>query len=174
MYVALSRVTNIEGLFLIGEFSERAIRVNTKADNEYQRLRQDCMFKPMKEIMVSPDSITICLLNVRSLPKHAQDIAADHRLCGIDLLCLTKTQLLPHQNIAQIESSLSQFNILYNNVNHHRFNNLAFGFKNTIVIEKHLKLNGILLITFKTSSFSLESISIALIYDNKAFPITSF
>ena len=39
MYVALSRITKLEGLFLIGDYNNNAIRVNEDAGKEHDRLR---------------------------------------------------------------------------------------------------------------------------------------
>ena len=40
MYVALSRVTSLAGLFLLGEYSKNTLKVNSLAKIEYERLRQ--------------------------------------------------------------------------------------------------------------------------------------
>ena len=46
MYVALSRVTRINNLFLIGEYSLDSIRVNENATTEYNKLRENNVFEP--------------------------------------------------------------------------------------------------------------------------------
>ena len=38
MYVVLSKVTNIEGLYLTGTFKKDAIKANIEALNEYDQL----------------------------------------------------------------------------------------------------------------------------------------
>ena len=46
MYVALSRVTNIQGLFLTGSFKQDAIKANETASQEYDRLLDEALFIP--------------------------------------------------------------------------------------------------------------------------------
>ena len=41
MYVALSRVTSLAGLFLIGNFTKAVFKVNNAAANQYERLRAE-------------------------------------------------------------------------------------------------------------------------------------
>ena len=51
MYVALSRVTNMEGLYLLGKYSRDALRVDIRAAEEYQRLKQESPFTPLDNIV---------------------------------------------------------------------------------------------------------------------------
>lgn len=104
MYVAISRITNINNIFLIGEYSSSAFKVNK--DVEYERLRKDSTFEPCKTIIVDDHSLTISLLNTRSLKKHAVDILADVRLMENDILCLTETQLDITANTVGIENTI--------------------------------------------------------------------
>ena len=41
MYVALSRVTSLNGLFLVGTYKSSAIKADKKAVREYERLRNE-------------------------------------------------------------------------------------------------------------------------------------
>ena len=45
MYVALSRVTKIDNLFLIGKYSPNVFKVNENAVIEYSRLREICLIE---------------------------------------------------------------------------------------------------------------------------------
>ena len=72
MYVALSRVTSIEGLFLIGTYKDSAIVVDQRVIAEYERLRNYCLFEFNKYFTSEEFSIALC--NVRSLKKHLPDI----------------------------------------------------------------------------------------------------
>ena len=47
MYVALSRVTSLNGLFLTGEFRSMAIKSDPRATQEYERMRRECPIKPL-------------------------------------------------------------------------------------------------------------------------------
>ena len=52
--VALSRVTNIEGLYLTGTFRKDAIKANTEASNEYDGLKKEALFTPVSLPMSLP------------------------------------------------------------------------------------------------------------------------
>ena len=56
-YVALSRVTNIQGLFLTGSFKQDAIKANESATQEYDRLHNGALFIP--PLMRSPLPTTL-------------------------------------------------------------------------------------------------------------------
>ena len=74
MYVALSRVKSIQGMFLIGKFNLKAITVDAKAKQEYEFLRahQKVSLRNWK----SEGNLTFIFCKVRSLSKHLSDIQA--------------------------------------------------------------------------------------------------
>ena len=99
---------------------------------EYERLRNTSVLQAVKSINVlSNKSLTITLLNTRSLSKHAIDISVDNALLNSDILALTETQLLPDQNNDSIENYLDNFTIIYNNSTD-KFQSLAMCFNSTI------------------------------------------
>ena len=51
------------------------------------------MLTPLLLPQVTSDSLTIILINTRSLRKHSDDILNDMALVNNDVLCLTETQL---------------------------------------------------------------------------------
>ena len=61
MYVALSRVTSIDNLFLIGKYSANVFRVNENAILEYKRLQEN-RFDTIDTNHVGCNSLTISLL----------------------------------------------------------------------------------------------------------------
>ena len=65
MYVDLSRVTSLAGLFLIGNYTKAAFNVNNGAANEYDRLRaeQAVAFCQLSETVL-PEKFVILLLKV--------------------------------------------------------------------------------------------------------------
>ena len=73
MYVAFSRVTKIDDLFLIGKYSPGVFKVNENAVIEYSRLREN-LFDRIYIDHVDCNSLTVSLLNTRSLVRHAVDI----------------------------------------------------------------------------------------------------
>ena len=95
MYVALSRATNIKGLFLTGPFKEDAIKAKESATQEYDCLHNEALFTPPIVRSPLPTTLSVSLLNTRSLKKHSADIAPDWRLMNNDVLFLTETQLIP-------------------------------------------------------------------------------
>ena len=75
MYVALSRVTSLNGLYLTGEYKSSAIKADPRAIHEYDRMREESFITPNADCrMLAYNSLTITLLNIRSIPKHAVDI----------------------------------------------------------------------------------------------------
>lgn len=174
MYVALSRLTRIEGLHLIGEYKENAIHVTAKAEIEYKRLHSHKPFTAIKQLNNSPQSVTICLINIRLLHKHTKDLASDKRLLCTDIICLTETQMQSDHNTEDIQSCLSEFTVEFNCASNHIFNNLAFCFKNSIVVERHIKLPAISIITFHKHTFSFEKITIGILYRQQSFNWETF
>ena len=76
-YVALARIKNLEGLLLTGYFQRDFIKANVEATDEYERLNNEALFVPPTISTVSPRTLTLTLLNTRSLRKHAIDITSD-------------------------------------------------------------------------------------------------
>ena len=68
----------------------------------------------MKRITISDDTITVFVLNVRSLWKHTDDIVNDDKLMNNDIIWFTETQIaLPDSTCKIIERS-NFFNINFN------------------------------------------------------------
>ena len=69
MYVTIGRITNINNLFLIGQYSPNAFNtdVNTDATTEYNRLRCDSALECCENITVNKCSLTVMLVNTPSL-----------------------------------------------------------------------------------------------------------
>ena len=66
MYVALSRVTSIDNLFLIGKYNLNVFKVNESAVVEYGRLRGN-RFKTINTDYVDSNSLKVSMLNTRSM-----------------------------------------------------------------------------------------------------------
>ncbi|XP_028418500.1 uncharacterized protein LOC114543885 [Dendronephthya gigantea] len=92
-YVALSRVTTIEGLY-ITDLCESKISVDPKVVEEMHLLRNeyklDLCFTPL--YMLNPTDLKICYLNARSLHKHIEDIRKDINYTSADILIFTETR----------------------------------------------------------------------------------
>ena len=100
MYVALSRVTSLDNLYLIVPFTLLAIKADPRAIHEYQKLRNERQLSTLTASYTSGNSSKIALLNTRSLNKHGGDISNNNRLLQTDILCLTEGHVMPKQDIS--------------------------------------------------------------------------
>ena len=66
-YFALSKISSMNKMYLIGSYNKAALKVNESAKKEYERLRSEGLFKSQSHLAVTETSITIILLNTRSL-----------------------------------------------------------------------------------------------------------
>ena len=165
MYVNLSRVTDINGLYLVGEYKRNAIRINSEAKIEYERLRSNCHLHKNQTLPSStPKNLKISLLNIRSLSKHCLDIKNSKDLVNSDLLCLTETQLSPSSETNEIDQTLDNFRIDYNNYSVNRHQNTAVCSNSSIQILECQKAAGYTLIKFSKQTFSNEPINLLLLY----------
>ena len=163
MYVALSRVTLLNGLFLIGQYKLSVIKANPNASKEYDRLRQKSPLNYIEDCMpATKHSLTITLLNIRSLYKHAINISCYHLLLKNDIICLTETQILPNQDITVINNTLADFKILYNNSTD-KFRSLAFCLNSGISTTNHCQYPGISLLSVEKNVFQQDPVKILLI-----------
>ena len=96
-YVALSRVTTIEGLY-ITNLCESKISVDPRVVKEMQLLRNeyklDLCFTPL--YMLENTALKVCFLNRRSLHKHIDDVRKDVNYLSADILIFTETRFSPH------------------------------------------------------------------------------
>ena len=72
MYEALNRVTNIQGLFLTELFKQDAIKANESATQEYDGLHNETLFIPPLVRSPLPTTLSVALLNTRSLKNMLQ------------------------------------------------------------------------------------------------------
>ena len=95
IYVALNRSTSLNGIYILGEIQHKHIKADPRVHNEYERLRETLPLQP-QIITESSSSLTISLLNVRSLKKHSTDVKHDSNIFNADMICFTETQLPLH------------------------------------------------------------------------------
>ena len=99
-YVALSRVTTKEGLF-IETNDATSLQKKIYADPEVQSSMKDMSLLTLPNYPISPhDGITVVLHNIQSLNKHFEDLKRDIRFKNADVICLTETWLRSDQNIS--------------------------------------------------------------------------
>ena len=123
IYVALSRVTSLEGLYITGSVSAASMKANPQAMEAYNRMRLESAL--IVDEVKEPNSnvLVIVLLNIRSLSKHVLDLKCDQRIKESDILCLTETQVLTTSTTVAV-SELSEFNISHNSC-FNRFQSIA-------------------------------------------------
>ena len=92
IYVALSRVTSLEGLYILGSFNLKSITANPRTLEEYNRLLLESNLLPPNIEGVDSNSLWLHYL-ILGLNKHAVDLESDRRLLNSDIICLTETQL---------------------------------------------------------------------------------
>ena len=92
-YVAFSRVKKLEGYIL--NFNTKAIKASSDVKLEMERLN-DNLLSPLPLISISlsfASSISIALLNTRSIIAKLPDINQDSTLQSADIVCFTETWL---------------------------------------------------------------------------------
>ena len=102
---------------------------------EYNRLREN-RFDTINADFVDCNSLTVSLLNTRSLKRHAADISRARQLIENDILCLTESQITYDTDVAEIKKQLITFEIYFNSCGV-RHKNLAFCLGQNIVLSKH-------------------------------------
>ena len=95
-YVALSRVTTIDGLY-VTDLCENKIAVDPKVKVEMEKLRTErklqLCFTPLYTI--DQTRLKICYLNARSLHKHIDDVRKDFNFISADLAIFSETRFGP-------------------------------------------------------------------------------
>ena len=76
MYVALSRISKFNNMYLVGMYHQNST-VNHDAKQENERLHNESMLTPLLLTQATSDSSTITSLNTRSLRKYSQDILSN-------------------------------------------------------------------------------------------------
>ena len=163
MYVALSRVTKLEKLYLLGQYCSSEIKLNENPRREYERLRTQSKLIGVSKYLVSENSLMLTLLNVKSLKNHVIDLIKDQELLVNDLLCLTETQIELEDNTPNIEGGLRQFYNVSFNSNLSKYRRLALCATRDITLTNH-QFDGFFLVTFIKQSFVDHSITMILLY----------
>ena len=93
-YVGLSRVRNLSSLRIL-RLNEKKITVSEKVVAEMARLRKEAMLELCVPFLYSKaDNVfKILFQNVRSLPLHFKDVAADYSVKSVDAAILVETGL---------------------------------------------------------------------------------
>ena len=168
MYVALSRVSSLDGLNLIGSFDKNAIKVDIRATEEYDFMRQHCQYCQIEGGGErSNNSLIVTLINTRSIRKHAVDIACDKVLMESDIVGFTETQINSNSNNNSIEEILLPFNIVQNNMGNNIFANIAFGYQEPVSLLDEYSIPNATLFQITKQSFLPSKLNFLLLYRSK-------
>ena len=169
----MSRVRTLSGLYLTGAFNKKAITADKRAFAEYERLHKESVLPPPISLIPSTaSSLTICLLNTRSLQLHASDIACVNEITESDVVCFTETQLLPNHDTTDICNTLD-FSLCFSNADN-RFQSIAYGVKDFDFLRYCDSYPGFLLIGIVKDTFCEDEIDIGLLYRLHSQPIGDF
>jgi hypothetical protein len=123
------------------------IRANPKFQAEYERLRETLSLHPhITTDLCNIETVSICLLNIRSFKKHSLDLVNDSILSKCDVFALTETQLLTSVSNDDINSILNDFSIHRQDHNSDKFLSLAVCYKDTVTLcdtEYFTSINGL-------------------------------
>ena len=168
IYVALSRVTSLDGLYLIGEYSKSAIKTDQRATDHYNKVREDNQIKPINDFgPIKHDSLIVTLLNTRSFNKHKEDIKSDHHLMESDVMCFTETQITLN-SFAESNLSFNPFNVIQNN-SIDRFSSLLVGYRESVEVTDVTNIPGAIFFRVSKRALHNTSISFLLIYRKNSF-----
>ena len=170
VYVALSRVRSIEELYIVGEIDSKHIRADSRVHQEYERLRsQNLQDQHIPNIMTgqvaSKNTISLTLLNIRSLRKHSLDLKFDYQIINSDVLAFTETRLKPLEPIDFIQSNLNLFQINRHD-NENDFLSLALCTKGAVQCSRQVcfnEINAVLATVSKSQTF----LNVLLLYRSK-------
>ena len=163
IYTALSRIKTFNTLYCTGEFKRTSIKVSQEALAEYERLKNHSLFSEIKKNTVSNDTLTLLILNVRSLTKHVSDLANDYRILNNDIVGFTETQVKAVDSTESVNKLLHDFHMYYNN-NDNKYLSLAYGCKESILVLRRFDINGVSILSFKKNYFSTNIFTMMLLY----------
>ena len=120
----LSRVKTYDNLYFIGEFKKSAIKVNKDALLEYKGPKKNDLFSTMKRNAILGDTVASFVNNMRSFPRHVDDIVKDNLIINNDFIGFAETQMKPSDSTCKITEML-KVNI---------FLSLAYGCRNDVTV----------------------------------------
>ena len=164
MYVAMSRISKLENIHLIGNYNRNSVRVNKSAKKEYERLYSECLLSSLSFPKASNDTLTIALLNRRSLRRHSEDILSDVDLMQNDILCLTETQLYLNEDTTDITTKFHNNFLMYYNSSTDKHRSIAFGYSSNIFPCESSNFCSMSLVNVKKSTFLDKPVKVALLY----------
>ena len=99
-YVAFSRATSLNGLFIIGQFKPpNPIESNDPVNIEMQRLRQDPLIPKFQFLRIVPENIIqIVSHNIQSIRKHITTVVADNVYINSHILAFQESWAVSNES----------------------------------------------------------------------------
>ena len=91
------------------EFKKSPSKVNKDALLEYECLKQNDLFSTTKRNVISGDTVTVLVHNMRSLPRHVGDIISGNRNMNNNIIAFTETQIKPSDSSCKMKVTLNFF-----------------------------------------------------------------
>ena len=110
--------------------------------NEYDRFQKEALFTPVSSRMFLLETLSFILFNIKSLKRHAVDIAYDKNLIANDILFFTEVLISQSDNLSVMQSILGEYT-LDHNISSFRYSSFASYYKSTILVSFHQKNGGI-------------------------------
>ena len=131
-YVMLSRVQELNQLFILEDLPRSAFKTSGQAIQELERINEISINNnPSKWHINNEKFVKICCLNIRSLPAHFTDLSNDTFIRKSDIICLSETWL-QNQSTNLNTFILEGYNNHFNNSG--RGKGLAVYFKNNFSV----------------------------------------
>ena len=80
---------------------------------EYERQKKNDLFSTIKRNAILGDTFTVVFHNVRSLPRHVDDIEGDNIIIKNDIIGFTETQIKPSDSTCTITETLNLISIKF-------------------------------------------------------------
>ena len=117
----------------------------------------------MERHAISGYAVTVLIHNMRSLPRHVDDIVSDNRIINNDIIVFTETKIKPSDSTYKIIEALNLFNINFDN-NENRFLSLAYRCENDVADLNKFDANGVSTLSFKKHAFADRAFTLMLVY----------
>ena len=150
-YVALSRLTSINGLYILN-LQQDKISVSQEVKQEMQRLRAS-KTEEQHSFVTSPCTFKIIYLNCRSLNRHMEDVLKDWNIKHSSVACFSETRFCDRDQLDQ--TALHDFYQYRQDSKSHTasrpFHGLAIHSTSAFELKLNLNANGVEVTLFKVS-----------------------
>ena len=117
-YVAMSRVTTMNGLFVVG-VNPSKITVSKEVEEEMERLQRSTLKHTDSEVAHAEDNIPVCrlaLLNVAGILNKKVDLESDAGIADCDVISLVETWLKPGNELSMFSKDHYAYRLDRHNV----------------------------------------------------------